>query len=503
MSLENASPVVSQGADNDIFISQDFESLGLSEDLLLGVKEAGFINPTKIQTDCVPLVLSGKDLIGQAQTGSGKTAAFVLPVLEKLKFNKTVEVMVLVPTRELAQQVVCEFESLGKHLKVKVATVVGGQSSFRQIEMVNRGAQIVVATPGRLLDHLKSKSFKKFSPRTVILDEADEMLDMGFIDDVREILKFAPEDRQTLMFSATMPRAIERLVKEQLKDPEHVKDLRKKHEDIEQLLYVVEEKDKEFALVRLIHSENPEKAIVFCRTRKDADYLCRALIRRDIKAKALHGDLSQAERTRTLGDIKQGLFNILVATDVASRGIDISELSHVFNFHAPENSERYTHRIGRTGRAGAKGKAITLASPEEMMGRSVYKSSALKYKIEQLPSKLEVQKSLNKKLVSTIKDVEISEDVKKFCNDLIEKEDSYELICGLVSYLQSKVSLPGSEHLGYSPDQLKKIYKTRRAKAFDRPRRSSSSRRGRNFSSGKKRFSDSSKGHGRHFGRKH
>lgn len=457
---QGVAPSATADVESKDTITPRFEDLGLTDLVLKGVADAGFTLPSPIQAVAIPTILSGQDIIGQAQTGSGKTGAFVMPALQTLLSNKTVEVLVLVPTRELAMQVVTEFERLGKYHRLSVATVVGGQPSMRQIEMVNRGAQVVVATPGRLLDHLQSGRLKNFTPRLVVLDEADEMLDMGFIDDIKSILKFIPNKRQTLLFSATMPGPIAKLAREELTDPHHIKlnQGAEQHADIEQQLYVVKDSDKELALMRLIDAESPHKAIVFCRTRRETDDLCRNLVQGGIKATALHGDLGQHERNRAIDEIKNGVAHVLVATDVASRGLDISDLSHVFNFHTPENRDRYTHRIGRTGRAGNKGVAITIATPYELQSNAFYsRKPGLNFTVSNVPSRKDLEVKHSTQLIETIKQTYVSPEIQAICEELLSKEDAFEMLCKFYAHMQAGKKIQGPERLGLSPDEVSRL----------------------------------------------
>ena len=458
---------------------QSFSDFNLKKDLLKSIAHAGFEKPSPIQSEGIPKVLAGRDMIGQAQTGSGKTAAFVIPALEKLVFDGSPEVLVLVPTRELCKQVVLEFNRLGKGLPVKTVAVVGGESSYRQRDAVNRGASVIVATPGRLLDHLTSGSFKKFSPSMVILDEADEMLDMGFIDDIREILAFTPDERQTLLFSATMPGPIAKLANEQLSDPYHVKLVSKEstHGDIEQQIYIIRASERAHALIRLMDHENPQKAVVFCRTKRDTSDLCDRLNRAHITAKALHGDLSQEDRNRAITDIKSGHVRVLVATDVASRGLDISDLSHVFNFQVAENKERYTHRIGRTGRAGNKGKAITLLTPSEYKSQHhLRKNEAVSLK--EIPSRMEAQTAREMSFLTKIEKIEASSEAVRICQELIGQEGAMAFLEKLYTFIAEENRVKGPELLGLSLKEAEKL--TRQIKSGrSRPARGSSRPRGR------------------------
>jgi ATP-dependent RNA helicase DeaD len=439
-----------------------FGDFGLREEVLRAIDEAGFDKPTPIQTAAIGSVLAGRDMIGQAQTGSGKTAAFVIPAIQALKFNRTVEVLVLVPTRELCKQVVTEFERLGKYRRANIVSVVGGESGYRQIELVNRGAQVIVATPGRMLDQLSESRFKNFKPSLVVLDEADEMLDMGFIEDIRKILAFAPTERQTLLFSATMPPPIARLAQEHLKNPEHIKLVSSEpgHQDIEQFLYMVKHQEREQSLVRLIDSENPKKAVVFCRTKKDTAELCDRLAKRGVKAQPLHGDLSQNERVRAINQIKNGYARVLVATDVASRGLDIPDLTHVFNFHAPEDRSRYTHRIGRTGRAGSQGRAMTLVTPAELRDRRyLTDSQANDVKLASIPRKANLERQLDLEFFEKLEKVTPSKTARSACEEF-SKEDALDLAARLYTYIRAEENVSGPDILGFTPDDIEKLQKT-------------------------------------------
>lgn len=442
-----------------------FEQLGITEPLLRGIREAGFTSPSEIQQKTIPTILTGSDLIGQAQTGSGKTAAFSLPAIERLAFNKTVEVLVLVPTRELAQQVTDEMYRLGKYKRLQIASVVGGQSAFRQVELINRGAQIVVATPGRLLDHLQANALKRFEPKLVILDEADEMLDMGFIDDIKKIFSYISKERQTLLFSATMPPAICRLAESVLNNPVHIKSstAHVQNDNISQHLYIVLEREREAALMRLINAENPEKSIIFCRTKRETDDLCQYLTQRGVRAKAIHGDLTQVARMQAVREIKEGVIQVLIGTDVASRGLDISDLTHVFNFHTPENKERYTHRIGRTGRAGKKGKAITLSTPSEIRNHTFYKQYPLRhFTICTVPNRAEVEKSRSDALMSEISRFEISPAVEQHWQAPTDQKEAQELIYRMYSYLLAQQKVDGPDNIGLSLSDIHRLSRTER-----------------------------------------
>lgn len=345
----------------------NFECFGLSRGLLRGIREAGFQSPSPIQERAIPIALKRQDIIAQAQTGTGKTAAFALPIIEMLKNDKNIEALVITPTRELAMQISDEIYKLGRFVKTRTVCVYGGQSVKKQCELIEKNPQIMIATPGRLLDHLKNQRIKRFNPRFVVLDESDEMLDMGFLDTIEEIFNYLPDQIQILLFSATMPVAIKKLADRILKDPVHIKitPANVTNIDIAQRYYMINENERSEAIIRLLDTEKVSKGIIFTRTKKEADDLHLLLQTRGYKSKALHGDMDQRDRRNAIIAFKEKSCDILVATDVASRGLDISDVSHVFNYHIPLNSEIYVHRIGRTGRAGKKGIAITLVTPLE------------------------------------------------------------------------------------------------------------------------------------------
>lgn len=349
-------------------MNNDFTELNLHPQLVQAVTALGYTAPTQIQADVIPLLLAGHDVIGQAQTGTGKTAAFALPILQKLApETKTVQSLILAPTRELALQVAQAFEEYGRNQRVSVLAVYGGQAYDRQIRQLRRGVEVVVGTPGRLLDLIERKVLDLSAVRTVVLDEADEMLSMGFIDDIEAILKETPATRQTALFSATLPPAIRTLAGKYMRDPKAVTVQRKQMTvaAIEQRYYLINESDKLAALTRLFEVEPITSSIIFVRTRISAGELANELGVRGFPAEALHGDLSQEAREQVLNRFRQNQIKVLVATDVAARGLDIDDISHVFNFDLPLDPEVYVHRIGRTGRAGKSGLAISLVTPSE------------------------------------------------------------------------------------------------------------------------------------------
>ena len=346
----------------------DFSQLNLKPELLQAISDEGYTEPTSIQEEIIPLMLANRDVIGQAQTGTGKTAAFALPMLQNLEPGQGhVQGLVLAPTRELAMQVSKAMYAYGQHTGVRVLAVYGGTPYGRQISRLNKGVDIVVGTPGRLLDHIKRGTLDLSRVRTVVLDEADEMLSMGFVEDIESILDETPADRQTSLFSATMPEPIRKLADKYLNNPQLVM-IKRKHltvSTIDQRYYIVNEKDKLAALTRLFEMEDLTTALVFAKTRVGTGELANELSNRGFQAEALNGDLSQEARERVLERFRNSQIQVLVATDVAARGLDIDDISHVFNYDLPQDPEVYVHRVGRTGRAGKAGVAISLFTPRE------------------------------------------------------------------------------------------------------------------------------------------
>lgn len=346
-----------------------FSSLGISEPILKALDKMGFEEATPIQAETIPFALEGKDVLGQAQTGTGKTAAFGIPMISKIDRSKRqIQGLVIAPTRELAIQVGEELHRLGQFKGIRTLPVYGGQHMDRQIRSLKEGPHIVVATPGRLLDHIRRKTINISNVHTAVLDEADEMLNMGFIDDIREILKSIPEERQTLLFSATMPKEIRDIGTRLMKDPTEVKVKAKEMTvtNIDQTYIEVQERLKFDTLSNLLDIDEPTLAIIFGRTKKRVDEVTEGLQARGFRAEGIHGDLTQGKRMSVLNKFKNGRVEILVATDVAARGLDISNVTHVYNFDIPQDPESYVHRIGRTGRAGKAGQAVSFITPREV-----------------------------------------------------------------------------------------------------------------------------------------
>lgn len=352
-----------------------FDSLGLSHQLLQNIKASGYQEPTPIQRATIPLVLNGSDVLGCAQTGTGKTAAFALPIIQRMSKTpagddrpRVIRTLILTPTRELALQIYDNFVQYGKRMPVRSAVIFGGVNQNAQVEALHRGADVVVACPGRLWDLMNQGYVRLDWVETFVLDEADRMLDMGFIHDVRRVVSKLPEKRQTLMFSATMPPDVEKLAMELLHRPETVKvdPVSSTVQAIDQCLYYVDKTNKKHLLAKLLRESDVENALVFSRTKHGADRIVRELKREGIDSCAIHGDKSQAARQAALTSFKSGQCKVLIATDIAARGIDIEGLSHVVNYDMPMEPEAYVHRIGRTGRAGKTGKAISFCCIDEV-----------------------------------------------------------------------------------------------------------------------------------------
>ncbi|WP_062050842.1 DEAD/DEAH box helicase [Bacillus sp. JCM 19034] len=387
-------------------MTTNFNDFQISEPIQRAIKEMGFEEPSPIQEKAIPVILQGGDVIGQAQTGTGKTAAFGIPVVDKVKQERYVQALILTPTRELAIQVSGELQKLSVHKKIRTLPIYGGQSIGHQIKALKQGVQVVIGTPGRILDHLRRNTLKLDQVHTIVLDEADEMLDMGFVDDIEMILKQVNHNRQTLLFSATMPVAIRKLTKRYMNSPKTVT-INKGEVTaplIDQMYFKVLERNKIDSLCRIIDSEDIELGILFCRTKKGVAELTEALQARGYLADGLHGDLTQSQRDAVMKKFRDSSVEFLIATDVAARGIDVENVSHVINYDIPQDPESYVHRIGRTGRAGKKGLALTLVTPREMKHlRSIEKEIKMTIPSQDVPTIEEVvekQQNSWKKLIS-------------------------------------------------------------------------------------------------------
>ncbi|WP_076850187.1 DEAD/DEAH box helicase [Rubeoparvulum massiliense] len=374
-----------------------FREFHLHKDIQQAIYDMGFEEPSPIQQVSIPHILEGKDIIGQAQTGTGKTAAFGIPLIERTTPAPRIQALVLTPTRELAIQVSGELRRIAKYKQIRTLPIYGGQSIEHQIRALRQGVQVVIGTPGRILDHLHRKTLRLDNVRMLVLDEADEMLDMGFIEDIEKIISYTPVHRQTMLFSATMPPEIKRLAQRYLQEPESVSVSRGEVTTplVEQVYYRVLEKDKFDALCRVLDDEGVQLGILFCRTKKNVDEVTENLQARGYLADGLHGDLSQVQRDRVMKKFREGKIEILVATDVAARGIDVDNVSHVINYDIPQDPESYVHRIGRTGRAGKKGIALTFVTPREMRHlHMIQKETQVELNARALPSKEQVTEKL-------------------------------------------------------------------------------------------------------------
>jgi ATP-dependent RNA helicase DeaD len=443
-----------------------FENLGLKKEIVKRVKEIGFEKPSPIQEKAIPVILKGKDIIAQAQTGTGKTAAFALPILSMMQKNQ--KALVITPTRELAIQVSEEIFKFGKYLNIHTATVYGGSSYNRQIKHI-KTSQFIVATPGRLLDLLKSGRIE-ISPEFVVLDEADEMLDMGFLDDIKEIFKYIPKNRQALLFSATMPEAIKNLAKSILKEPEIITITKKQvtNENIKEYFYVIEESERKDALIRLIDYKNPTKSIVFCRTKKDVDDVAEFLRGAGFEAKGLHGDMDQKRREEVIRAFKSDRLEILVATDVAARGLDVNNVTHVFNYHLPLDAESYVHRIGRTGRAGKEGMAISLVTPFEFRALSRIEKIA-KLTLKEIPSVEDIKDKEVVKILEKLSSVEATKRSVEVIEELMSEYDLMTIATKLATLLLKEKQIP-NKRIGKSIKEAKRLIKNSKSRSRRRRR---------------------------------
>lgn len=437
-----------------------FEAFGLRSEIMQSINHAGFKSPSPIQSMVIPVIMEGRDVVGQAHTGTGKTAAFGLPMLNKMHLKGGIEALIITPTRELANQVSDEIFKYGKHLGVRTVTIYGGSSYNRQMDMIERGAQVIIATPGRLLDMLSRNMLKGFTPSTVILDEADEMLDMGFLDDINEIFSYLPTERQTLLFSATMPPPIKQLAERILVNPFFASITKSEttNTDIAQQYYVIEESERDDAIIRLMDAEDAQKTVVFCRTKKEVDRLSNVLSAVGYSAKGLHGDMEQRQRESVIKGFKAEGIDVLIATDVAARGLHIDNVSHVFNYHIPFDAESYVHRIGRTGRAGKKGVAITLVTPLEFKELQRIRSKVgTTMEHAYIPSKLDVKEAQVSRLCAEIEKQHIYDEAHKVLDVLKQEYDQEQIAYKLISVLMERNTVAGPNQIGIAAERLEKI----------------------------------------------
>ena len=422
-----------------------FQELGIREDVLRSLEEMGFESATPIQSETIPIAMTGSDVIGQAQTGTGKTAAFVIPTISRINMNQNaIQVLILAPTRELAIQVADETSKLGKFSRVQALPVYGGTPIDRQIKALKRNPHMVIGTPGRMLDHIRRKTIKLSDVTTVILDEADEMLDMGFLEDIEAILAEVPTERQTLLFSATMPDPIRRLAERFMKNPQVVRIQPQgvTAPKITQVYYEVAEKNKVDALTRLLDVESPELGVIFCRTKKGVDELQRLLQSRGYLAAGLHGDMTQRERDQVMHTFRQGSIDLLIATDVAARGLDVEGVTHVINYDIPQDVDSYVHRIGRTGRAGREGKALTLMTPREFkLLRMIEESIGKRIQKSLLPTLAELKARQQTRIVDKLLNEmdNAGAQFESLANELLEQHDSVQLIAAALKVIGSEL----------------------------------------------------------------
>ncbi len=419
-----------------------FAEFGLEPKVLQAITELGFEEATPIQEQAIPIALTGADMIGQAQTGTGKTAAFGIPLISKIaREDEKILALIMTPTRELAIQVAEEIGKLTRFKGLRSLAIYGGQDIGRQIRGLKKKPQIIIGTPGRLLDHINRKTIRLDDVQTIVLDEADEMLDMGFMEDIQSILKLVPEERQTMLFSATMPPNIQRLAQQFLKNPQHVSVIPKQISAplIDQAYIEVPERQKFEALSRLIDMESPDLAIVFGRTKRRVDELAEGLQKRGYSADGLHGDLSQNQRDAVMRKFRDGSIDVLVATDVAARGLDVSGVTHVINFDLPQDPESYVHRIGRTGRAGKEGTAWSFVTPREMDHLHLIER-VTRHRITRkpLPTMAEAiegkQRITAERLLAMVEDGELNE-YKGIAIQLLEQYDSVQLLSAAMKLL--------------------------------------------------------------------
>lgn len=420
----------------------EFNKMGISKEIMKAIAEMGFEEMTPIQEQAIPVIMSGQDIIGQAQTGTGKTAAFGIPLVENIgRDEEYIKGLVVAPTRELAVQVAEELNKIGQFKGVRALPIYGGQDINRQIRALKNKPQIIVGTPGRLMDHMRRKTIRLQRIEVVILDEADEMLNMGFREDIENILKEVPEDRQTLLFSATMPKAIQELARRFMKSPELIR-IKAKEVTVpntEQYYIETHEKNKFDVLCRLLDIQSPVLSIIFGRTKRRVDELSEALNKRGYAAEGIHGDLSQSKRDSVLSHFKNGTTEILVATDVAARGLDIRGVTHVYNFDIPQDPEGYVHRIGRTGRAGELGIATTLVTPREKgylnLIEQITKRKIVRKSVPTVNEAFEGQQRIAvDKLMMTIEKGKIFP-YRELAEELLEGNDSVTLISAALKLL--------------------------------------------------------------------
>jgi ATP-dependent RNA helicase DeaD len=461
-------------------MNEGFDALGLRPELLDALAQLGYEEPTPIQRAAIPQMVEGHDLLGKAATGTGKTAAFALPILQGLEGDDRrpgPSALVLVPTRELAMQVSEAVHRYGRGMGARVLPIYGGQPIWRQLQVLERGVDVVVATPGRAIDHLRRGSLPMSALRVVVLDEADEMLDMGFAEDIEAILEATPEQRQTVLFSATMPSRIAKLAKRHLREPVRIEIRAEQPEPgdaprVRQTAYVVPRAHKPAALGRILDVEAPTAAIVFCRTRVEVDALAETLNGRGYRAEGLHGGMSQEQRDRVMGRLRAGTADLLIATDVAARGLDVDTLTHVVNYDVPSAPEAYVHRIGRVGRAGREGVAITLAEPrEQRLVKNIERLTGQKIPVQKVPSVADLRARRLQLTTEALRQVAEQDDLEPYrvvVDELLEQFDPVTVALAAVKLAHGATGPEADEE--EIPDVAERPSKKHRDRDRDRDR---------------------------------
>lgn len=478
-----------------------FKELGLLPEIMKAIEDMGFEEPTPIQKASIPIAMAGGDFIGQAQTGTGKTAAFGIPLLERIDSSKpSPQAVVLSPTRELAIQSAEEINRLAQYLPVQALPIYGGQDIERQFRALRKKPNIIVATPGRLMDHMKRGTVDLSHVQVLVLDEGDEMVDMGFIDDIRTILSAMPKERQTMFFSATMPAPIQELAESFLREPQgvRIKSATVTIDLVEQQYVELPDRQKFDCLCRLLDMENPDLAIVFVRTKRRNDEVTEALKKRGYMAEGLHGDLSQPKRDSVVRQFKEGTIDILVATDVAARGLDISGVTHVYNFDMPQDPETYVHRVGRTGRAGQTGIAMTFVISREMgQLRSIEKAIRRKITRKSVPTLTDViagnQRTAIESLQETAQNLGL-EEYRENAEDLLNNIDSVSLVAAAIKLLTKQPDVTPVKITEEAPQRKKRHDgKKRNFRSKDKRRDDKPRNHDRRMKNDKKHFHDKKK----------
>jgi len=454
--------------------TESFESFSLNQDLFKAIQEMGYSKPTPVQNAVIPSALEGKDITAKAPTGSGKTAAFGLPSLNLISQSPKHQMLILAPTRELALQVCGEMEKFSKYLKITPNAIYGGEPMGKQLKQLRKDNRIIVGTPGRLLDLFRSKYLTDFNPSIVVLDEGDEMLNMGFFEDIQAIFSFLPKKRQTLLFSATLSPKIQKISKKFLKDPLLI-DLstnEKEHKDIHQIYYLIPNRKRKQALVQTLQFHLPKKAIVFCNTKKEVEELSSDLTALGFPIVSIQGDMSQKERQNSINKFRTASDKILVATDVAARGIDVSDISYVFNYDLPYSSDSFTHRVGRTGRMGNKGTAITLVSlNQKYLIKKILLKKVSEIDFTSLPTKDELKSVLEKRFADQLKKEPLHKDAEKLLIALKKGQSLDEIAKCLISkHLQKQSYFEFDECLIDSSADKRQRAPRNRKRAFFRKR---------------------------------